>query len=565
MIDKMTLQALMRLSPKMVIYHVKRVLRNKLSARFPAAYARHIDRVMARVPDLGPCRGHQAMALDVARFYDEVYASKAPGAALGRFSFLAQEVDFGAASSVDWHHKVPAEKDFHLWRQKLGHMGFICPMLIRGDAAQLAGVADLIEGFREQADFGRAECYTSVWFPYSASHRILAILSGYLIARESRDLPKDLQNRIEAFLRWNAAFVLANIEHELKNNHVERNLAALCFYYTHAQTVPGAIARRLDRDVAGLIRETILPDGLSAERSAMYQGLSVMALQVFVQSPFLSLGTIALAKDRLQQAQRAWRIMTHPDGEIALFNDSWFGEVPCPADLLAEADFAPCEVLPDAGYGRFHQGDIFALFDAGPIGPSWNPGHGHADFLSVEVDVAGHRFIVDPGTYQYSTGSRRMHDRAAASHNGPSIIGHEPVSYSGAFRVGTLARARLWSEDSSKGTLVAELDVGSGVLRRQVTLSGEALYIQDSWPTSPLAGRVRLLVPHYWRIVSQDARTIAFARDGIKATLDVTSGKVAAVTGGHWSCRYLQDLTAHAIDLVPPENASLQWNVSRRQ
>ena len=95
MIDRMTLQALARLSPEMVLYHVKRVLRNRLSARFPKAYARHIDRVMARVPTLRSGNAHQAMAQDVARFYDSAYASKAPDAALGRFSFLAQDVDFG--------------------------------------------------------------------------------------------------------------------------------------------------------------------------------------------------------------------------------------------------------------------------------------------------------------------------------------------------------------------------------------------------------------------------------------------------------------------------------------
>lgn len=564
MIDRMTLQALARLSPEMVLYHVKRVLRNRLSARFPKAYARHIDRVMARVPALGSGNAHQAMAQDVARFYDAAYASKAADAALGRFSFLAQDVDFGSVASVDWHHKVPAEQDFHLWRQKLGHMGFICPMLIRGDAAQLKAVEDFMDGFREQADFGRPECYASVWFPYSASHRILAILSGYLIARDRRSLPEGLHTRIESFLRWNAAFVLANIEHELKNNHVERNLAALCFFYTHAQSVPAAISRRLDRDVAKLIRETILPDGLSAERSAMYQGLSVMALQVFVQTPFLSPATRTLAQERLPQAQRAWRFMTHPDGEIALFNDAWFGEVPCPADLVAEGDFGQCDVLPNAEYGRFQQGSIFALFDAGPIGPSWNPGHGHADFLSVEVDVAGYRFIVDPGTYQYSTGARRMHDRAAESHNGPAIIGWEPVSYKGAFRVGILASARMRSENMSDGTLAGELDAPSGVLRRQVTLSHEVLYIQDSWPAYPISGRVRLLVPQSWRIVTQGPQTVVFARDGIEAALTVTSGTMTATTNAHWACRYLQDMPAHAIDLNPPENADLQWNVSRR-
>lgn len=296
----------------------------------------------------------------------------------------------------------------------------------------------------------------------------------------------------------------------------------------------------------------------------MYQGLSVMALQVFVNTPFLSSNTLTLAQSRLQQAIRAWRFMTHPDGEIALFNDSWFGEVPSPANLLPDENFASCEVLSYAGYGRFQQGDIFALFDAGPIGPSWNPAHGHADFLSLEVDVGGQRFIVDPGTYQYSTGLRRMHDRAAASHNGPYLMGYEPVSYKGAFRVGTLASARLLTIDQSRNTLTGELNCGSGMLRRNVTLSGNVLYVTDSWPRDSISARVRLLIPYDWLIIEQNAPTIVFARDSIEAVLNVTAGRITHVTIGHWSCRYLQNLKAHIIDLVPPENASLKWNVSRR-
>ena len=115
-----------------------------------------------------------------------------------------------------------------------------------------------------------------------------------------------------------------------------------------------------------------------------------------------------------------------------------------------------------------------------------------------------------------------------------------------------------------KARLPGELDAPSGVLRRQVTLSHEVLYIQDSWPVHPISGRVRLLVPQSWRIVTLEPQTVVFARDGIEAALTVTSGTMTAATIGHWACRYLQDMPAHTIDLSPPENDDLQWNVSRR-
>ena len=42
---------------------------------------------------------------------------------------------FGSIQAIDWHHTIHGEKDFHLWRMKLAHLGFICPMLINGTAA----------------------------------------------------------------------------------------------------------------------------------------------------------------------------------------------------------------------------------------------------------------------------------------------------------------------------------------------------------------------------------------------------------------------------------------------
>ncbi|MFD1810021.1 heparinase II/III family protein [Gemmobacter lanyuensis] len=426
MIDRITLQALARLSPRMVAYHMKRLARNKLCRVAPNAYAWHIERVSARVQKLVPAPALPEQSLAVAAFYNGIYAPYIDNAAAGQFVYFAQHADFGNAASVNWHHTVDAEKDFHLWRQKFGHMGFICPMLIHGNDLHLAAVADLLARFREQASFSTPGCFSSYWFPYSVSHRILAILSGYLVARNRRSLPERLCCEIEEFLRFNIGFVLANIEHELNNNHVERNLAALCFYYSNVPAPCPTIVHQLDRNVTAIIQDTILSDGMSVERSAMYQGLSVMSLQVFAQTPFLSPKTRVLASERLKQAIRAWHFMAHPDGDIALFNDSWLGEVPKPSQISTSPKFAEIETLDSAGYARLCRGDIFALFDAGPIGPSSNPGHGHADFLSIEVDVAGTRFIVDPGTYQYSTGPRRMHDRAAAEHNGPAARGLNP-------------------------------------------------------------------------------------------------------------------------------------------
>ena len=158
------------------------------------------------------------------------------------------------------------------------------------------------------------------------------------------------------------------------------------------------MARMLDREVRGIVTATVLPDGVQVERSAMYQGLSVMALRIFAATPFLARETRDLVAARTERASLAWAALSHPDGEIALFNDSWFSETPPAASALVAPAAEGRTILPNGGYARLAQGDDVLIFDAGPIGPAWNPGHGHADFLAVELSMGGKRFLVDPGT-----------------------------------------------------------------------------------------------------------------------------------------------------------------------
>ncbi|MFN5825820.1 MAG: heparinase II/III family protein [Rhodobacterales bacterium] len=559
------LRAITRLSPRMAAYQVKRLLRNRLAAWFPGAYAAHIRRIALSLPELTqPSDAAVAMAQDVAAFYHDEYLPVIEAAASGTFTFFGKTVAFGSVERIDWHHTIPAETDFHLWRMKLGHMGFACPMLMSGGPEHVAAVVRIIQSYRANSSFAERGCFSSYWFPYSVSHRILAMLSGLVLARDR--LPPDQAATITEFLRENAAFVLANIEHDIRNNHVERNLAALCLYFTCTDTVPAAVKRRLDRDVREIVADTILPDGLQGERSAMYQGLSVMALRVFAATPFLSEAARDLSARRLVAAERAWALMIHPDGDIALFNDSWFGEVPHPGRLVAEQALGPLEVLPDAGYARLHLGRIFALFDAGPIGLRWNPGHGHADFLSAEVDVAGRRFLVDPGTFQYSTGPRRKFERASGSHNGPDRAGVEPVEYSGCFKVGAMSAARLTGAESREEwvRVSGELALGSGSMTRSLEVTAERIDIEDRWNGMADGAQVRLIVPGEWRLETTDSCRAIFVNDKERVQICVERGTIASVEAGNWACRYLDSEAATHLVLTPEDEgrgAALVWSV----
>ncbi|GAB2738601.1 heparinase II/III family protein [Sinomonas soli] len=505
------------------------------------------------------------LAKAIAQYYYDEYIATIDDVLQNRFSFFGQSVQFPSPAEIDWHHTIAAEDDFHLWRMKLGHMGFICPMLVAGDQRHRDAVKALLAGYREQATFGKSGCFSSYWFPYSVSHRVLAILSGYILSYPSID--RSLQQEIESFLRWNVSFVAANIEHELKNNHVERNLAALCFYYSCAEFVPPRVAASLDREVRRSIEACVLRDGFMIERSAMYQGLTAMALDVFANTPFLTKGTRQLASGTLAKALQAWATMSHPDGEIALFNDSWFGEVPPLSRVAGEHTTAPLALLPDAGYARLESDDIFVLMDAGPIGPRWNPGHGHADFLSIEADVADQRFIVDPGTFQYSTGSRRTFERSASSHNGPHCRGLEPVEYAGCFRVGRMNEA-WFGPDASANHVTGHLSLPDGQdVCRSITVSPGLARITDVWEVGHDA-RVRLTIAGEWTLVSHTQRSVEFRMGSTSAVIEVTRGNISLPQAGEWVRRYLNSEPATILLLTPhheaAESATLEWEIRKQ-
>jgi len=556
----------------MALYRVKRIARDLVARRSPRLYAKHVEWIESSVPLLnfrpGNCDlSSLDMARSVSEFYIGEYIDSIDDVADGKVALLNRQVEFGRVEDINWHHELDEETDFHLWRQKLAHMGFLCPMLVVGTDKHLSAVRRLIASHRIKARFDVPGCFSSYWFPYSVSHRILAVLSGYALASHERELAEPFHDEIESFLRWNVAFLLGNIEHDLRNNHVERNLAALCMYFSFVGRPDRSICTRLDREVRRVMKACILADGLTAERSAMYQGLAVMSLGVFSKAACLSPETREVAQKLHSEAVRAWHMMTHPDGDIALFNDSWIGEIPRARDISGDRDFAPLELLSKAGYARLQSDAVFVLMDSGPIGPRWCPGHGHADFLAVEIDVWNKRFIVDPGTFQYSTGPRRAFERSASSHNGPNWKLIEPVEYTGCFRVGKMSEAELVESDPFEdgGSVRGQLKLKDGSsVDRTLTVSSNLVHVVDNWFGRASGAAVRLIVSDAWVIDDCDNKSVLLMDGGANVRLTVLEGHVATVAAGEWSSHYLETRAGSEIVLEPlgdAERTRLTWEV----
>ena len=531
------LRAASRLSPRMALFMGRRIARNKLAVRFPSQYQQRLSNIARSVPKIGHVKALTPGVREVAEFYGAEYRDQIDAVCLGRIRLHGREIDFGSPLDIDWKRHLPEEGDHQMWRVKLGHMGFLGPMLADGGPDHHKAVAQTIIGFRQRTTVTDPDSFNAYWFPYGVSHRILAVASGLFLARAKGGLAPEVDVLVADFLQENIAFLLDNVEHELCNNHVERNLAALCLYFSHVDYASPKIAARLERDIAHLVQKTVLADGVQIERSPMYQGLSVVSLAVMAEAPFLSPALRQTLTQRLEASRRAFAVLCHPDGQVALFNDSWHEEVP---HLSGPSAPDGRSLLPYGGYARLSETDDLCLLDAGPLGPSWNPGHGHADFLAIEITLSGQRLIVDPGTSRYNTGPERARERSAEAHNGPIWTGYEPAEFLGCFKVGRMAEAHLLTAEalSTPRTIGGTFRSGPGATARLVRhYPGSGFLIADMW-TAPLPqGQISWLIPDTWRIEASNETglTLSNGANGVSAVVQILSAaEVDAPRASYW-------------------------------
>jgi hypothetical protein len=276
------------------------------------------------------------------------------------------------------------------------------------------------------------------WDPYPTSLRVANwckwILSG---ARPSQQVLSSLTDQ--------AAWIEKRLEWHLLANHLLANAKALIFA---GSLFTGEIADRwltkgnliLDEQ----LRRQILSDGAHVERSPMYHSIVLEDMLDLCNlrraSPFSVSNLSGYVSRMLGWLER----MVHPDGEISFFNDAALGVAPDRASLENYArrlGISRTRVqLGESGYRRMDDGPIALIFDAAPLGPDYQPGHGHADALSFELSFQEHRVLVNSGTSTYDAGPTRSYEVGTAAHNTLRIDGFDQSEMWGAFRVARRAK-----------------------------------------------------------------------------------------------------------------------------
>ncbi len=146
--------------------------------------------------------------------------------------------------------------------------------------------------------------------------------------------------------------------------------------------------------------------------------------------------------------------VTHPDGDLALLNDSTTEIAPKPKALLVYANRLGVKAKESVKASKifsYRNSDLYFIIKSSEIGPDNIPAHSHADIFSYELSYKGKRFIVDSGNYNYENDEYRKYCRSTAAHNTVTIDGNDQAEMWGAFRVARRYKARDVSFDEDEG------------------------------------------------------------------------------------------------------------------
>ena len=375
----------------------------------------------------------------------------------GEFHHLNQTVRVGR-ESPDW--RLGTVRQERLWTVTLHYHQWLYELariVAQGDSnpggenlVDRADVllSDYLGDWLDQCDSNVPGSEHLAWNPYAIATR-----TGWWV-RSVQLLHKGFARRhLELMSRWlesmwrQARYLHANLEWDLRANHLLRDAVGLAWvgrFFRDAES--DCWLRTASKLAVSQAHEQVLADGGHFERSPMYH-LEVMddwlALALLLEDPDAQ----AAMRDVWRRTAEYIVWLRHPNGQIPQLNDA---ALRCPDEHLAlgEQLRTPLDLRRRVG-GRYFDasgvvvwhGDPWTVFfDVGEIGPDYQPGHAHADTLTIECSFEGSRLFIDPGCLCYDNDQRRHYDRSTAAHNTVCIDETDSSEVWHVFRVGRRAR-----------------------------------------------------------------------------------------------------------------------------
>ncbi len=329
------------------------------------------------------------------------------------------------------------------------------------------------------------------WEPYTLSLRIVNWIKWCV----SGNVPD--QAMLDS-LATQINFLSKRMETHILGNHLVANAKALLFGGCFFQ---GKLAERWLRRGLKYFRQElkhqILADGGHFELSPMYHAIILEDL-LDVINLFKTYGrTVPLKWLETSEKMLDWlAALTHPDHDIAFFNDTALGIAPTLKELSAyrqrlgyntNTTNTACLHLPNSGYARAEKSAGVLIADLAAVGAPYQPGHAHADTLSFEFSLQQQRLIVNSGTSTYANTEQRRRERGTAAHNTAVINDENSSAVWKSFRVAQRARVQNIEMKNTPDEIVIQAS-HDGYLRkhnvihtRRFALTHNKLLIQDDF------------------------------------------------------------------------------------
>lgn len=329
------------------------------------------------------------------------------------------------------------------------------------------------------------------WEPYPLSLRLVNLIKW--LSSEGPSSGEEWKDRCLYSILQQADVLSRKVERHILANHIFANGKALvfagAFFGVNGDDWLDQGLTILDRE----IKEQFLADGGHFELSPMYHAITLWDLCDLIRLAQCSgIPELTARSERWSVTLRKgieWlRLMCHTDGEVSFFNDTTLGIAPTLEDLEGyvsflgldsggEVDLAlssagsniSCRYLPESGYVCIELSKGKAILDLAEVGPSYQPGHAHADTLSFEMSLFGQRMLVNSGISRYGADSERLRQRGTAAHNTVIVDDTDSSEVWSGFRVARRAKLLDVSvEKNSSGLIVRGAHNGYKRLRRDL-------------------------------------------------------------------------------------------------
>jgi uncharacterized heparinase superfamily protein len=280
------------------------------------------------------------------------------------------------------------------------------------------------------------------WESYPISLRIVNIVKFALTGT-------DLSEHVLASLFLQARYLYCHCEYHILGNHLFENYKALCFAGLFFEgDEPNKWFRKGVKGLEEETNEQVLDDGGHFELSPMYHVIILEGL-LDLKNLFSAYNKTVFWDEVVKKMLGWLELMMRSEEEISYFNDSSNNMASTPKEIFQYATdlglgFKQPEkksvLLKESGYAILQNKTAKVICDVAEVGPSYLPGHAHADTLSFECYIDEQPLFVNLGTSCYGNSTQRNIERSTRSHNTVEINDENSSEIWGSFRVARRAK-----------------------------------------------------------------------------------------------------------------------------